>query len=623
MIERLWWRAGFGPRPRDLRGRRTHADLVHEFLHPRGATLEGPEPRVDGRPLNPANQYGHDVLWWLDRMVRGRHPLVERMTLNWHDHWATSNDKVGDVKLMMRQQRTLRRYALGNFRTLARAMVRDGAMQIWLDLAGSSDEAPNENFAREFFELFTLGREQRLHGEGHPRGRARPDGVHVRLRHEALRLRPQAARRRHEAHPRPARALRPARRRRPRAREPAPRRLPVHADLGLLLAPHPARRGCCKQLVAAYTQSGYEVAPVLSLILADGALYADLEEPDMIKPPVVYVAGMLRQTGTYITTDDWVWMLDQMGQRPFYPPNVSGWEQNEAWLSTSALRMRFQAAASLLHDAIEDGGIPATRTPQQALDHSPRIRRRALDEQGDEFRARVLQPAQRRRQGREVGDQALLARARARPPPGPARRARRAGLLMQRGCRDWHGTRGGAAPRRRAARADPRGGARRAGGVRARRARLFAARPARRRRRAAARGQRHAGPLDARRARGGRGPGRERARRSDPGLALPRRRQRRPQHARPARRPALRAAALAHRRRPRHSPAARRRAGLRLAPQPGRAAHALRRGQGGGAAGRRLRAPRPVALQLRRLLAQRHRRAGARPDAAGWGARST
>ena len=58
---------------------------------------------------------------------------------------------------MMRQQRTLRRYALGNFRTLARAMVRDGAMQIWLDLAGSSDEAPNENFAREFFELFTLG----------------------------------------------------------------------------------------------------------------------------------------------------------------------------------------------------------------------------------------------------------------------------------------------------------------------------------------------------------------------------------------------------------------------------------------------------------------------------------
>ena len=109
---------------------------------------------------------------------------------------------------------------------------------------------------------------------------------------------------------------------------------------------------------------------MLALILADGALYADLEEPDMIKPPVVYVAGMLRQTGTYITTDDWVWMLDQMGQRPFYPPNVSGWEQNEAWLSTSSLRMRFQAAASLLRDAIKDGEVPQKRTPAQALERS-------------------------------------------------------------------------------------------------------------------------------------------------------------------------------------------------------------------------------------------------------------
>ena len=369
MIERLWWRAGFGPRPRDLRGRRTHADLVHEFLHPRGATLEGPEPRVDGRPLNPANQYGQDVLWWLDRMVRGRHPLVERMTFNWHDHWATSNDKVGDVKLMMRQQRTLRRYALGNFRTMARAMVRDGAMQIWLDLAGSSDEAPNENFAREFFELFTLGANNG-YTEKDIRESARAltgftfdydtkrfgfdpkqhDGgtKHIlgrRGRFGPLDVVDLALENRHHA-------------------------AYLCTQIWGYFSPRTPPPRLLKQLVAAYTQSGYEVAPVLSLILADGALYADLEEPDMIKPPVVYVAGMLRQTGTYITTDDWVWMLDQMGQRPFYPPNVSGWEQNEAWLSTSALRMRFQAAASLLHEAIEDGGIPETRTPQQALDHS-------------------------------------------------------------------------------------------------------------------------------------------------------------------------------------------------------------------------------------------------------------
>ena len=106
------------------------------------------------------------------------------------------------------------------------------------------------------------------------------------------------------------------------------------------------------------------------MILDDGALYRDLEEPDQIKPPVVYLAGMLRQTGTHVTTDSWVWMLDGMGQRPFYPPNVSGWEQNEAWLSTSSLRMRFQAASFLLDETIKDGSVPEKRTPEQAVERS-------------------------------------------------------------------------------------------------------------------------------------------------------------------------------------------------------------------------------------------------------------
>ena len=369
MIERLWWRAGFGPRPRDLRGQRTHAELVHEFLHPRGAQLEGPEARVDGRTLDPLNVYGHDVLWWLDRMVRGRHPLAQRMTLNWHDHWATSNNKVGDVKLMMRQQRTLHRYALGNFRTLARAMLRDGAMQIWLDLAGSTDDAPNENFAREFFELFTLGANNG-YTEKDIRESARAlTGFTFDYESKRFGFDPEAARRRHEAHPRPKGRFGP---------------LDV-VDLALenrhhapylmeqlwgYFSPRDVPPRLLRRLVATYTTSGYEIRPVLEQILSDGSLYGDLEEPDMIKPPVVYVAGMLRQTGTHVTTDDWVWMLDEMGQRPFYPPNVSGWEQNEAWLSTSSLRMRFQAAASLLQDAIKDGSVPEKRTPEQAIDRS-------------------------------------------------------------------------------------------------------------------------------------------------------------------------------------------------------------------------------------------------------------
>ena len=334
----------------------------------------------------------------------------------------------------------------------------------------------------------------------------------------------------------------------------------------------------------------------------------------MIKPPVVYVAGMLRQTGTHITSDDWVWMLDQMGQRPFYPPNVSGWEQNEAWLSTSSLRMRFQAAASLLRDAIEDGEIPAQRTPEQALERSLAFAGKPWTSKATTLGARVVQPPQRRRQGRGVGGQALLARARARAAPGPARRPRRPGLLMPRGCSDWHGTH--AALRRDAGRVVPipAARARRARGVRARR-RSLAARPARGRRRACC------SPPTA-------SPGSRRAACS-----------RRPPPRRPTRRTprsssrststaATTASTRSSRWRTRATRELRSRIGIDPAtalplvddpnfgwhPEPGRAARAVRRRQGRRAARGRLRPPGPVALQLGRLLAQRDRGAGARPQ---------
>ena len=140
---------------------------------------------------------------------------------------------------------------------------------------------------------------------------------------------------------------------------------------------------------------------------------------------------------------------------------------------------------------------------------------------------------------------------------------------MPRGCSDWHGTRAALRGGGRPARADPGARARRPAGVRAQR-RALAPQPAGGRRRPAARRQRPPRPLDARRARGGRGAGGRRARCADPRLALPRRRQRRAQHARAARRPALRGAALAHRRRSGDCAAARRHArasaGIRASP---------------------------------------------------------
>ena len=95
--------------------------------------------------------------WWLDRMLNGPAPLLEKMTLFWHGHFATSIQKVRDAYWMWLQNDTLRRNALGNFGALVKKMSRDPAMMIYLDLQQSRQEHPNENWARELMELFTVG----------------------------------------------------------------------------------------------------------------------------------------------------------------------------------------------------------------------------------------------------------------------------------------------------------------------------------------------------------------------------------------------------------------------------------------------------------------------------------
>lgn len=98
------------------------------------------------------------IKWWLDRMVRTNRPLLEKMTLFWHDHFATSFDKDGiDVAKMQRQNTTLRNMAFDYLETILNAMSRDPAMMVWLDLTLNRKNSPNENYAREVMELFALG----------------------------------------------------------------------------------------------------------------------------------------------------------------------------------------------------------------------------------------------------------------------------------------------------------------------------------------------------------------------------------------------------------------------------------------------------------------------------------
>ena len=121
----------------------------------------------------PEDAYGHDHLWWLDRMVRTDQPLVERMALVWHDWFSTSNDGVGQQSLMLEQNELFRRSAFGSFAQLAHDVTADPAMIVWLNLDQNSRWSPNENYARELMELFTLGADRGAYTEQDVRQLAR------------------------------------------------------------------------------------------------------------------------------------------------------------------------------------------------------------------------------------------------------------------------------------------------------------------------------------------------------------------------------------------------------------------------------------------------------------------
>jgi uncharacterized protein (DUF1800 family) len=95
--------------------------------------------------------------WWANRMLNTPRPLEEKMTLFWHGHFATSDEKVRDYRKMLKQNEMLRAKATGNFRDLLIAVAQDPAMLAYLDAAVNVKGAPNENFAREIMELFSMG----------------------------------------------------------------------------------------------------------------------------------------------------------------------------------------------------------------------------------------------------------------------------------------------------------------------------------------------------------------------------------------------------------------------------------------------------------------------------------
>ncbi|HKI35350.1 MAG TPA: DUF1800 domain-containing protein [Gemmataceae bacterium] len=159
-VAHLHRRAGFGASRADVARdvKDGPAAGVGRYLRPRAPTADE-QGILDSLRQGVLDSGDADRLkaWWLYRVLYDPDPLREKLTLFWHGHFATSNRKVNNLSLMLAQNELFRKHALGPFADLAQGVVGDGAMLVWLDGAGSKKEKPNENFGREFLELFTLG----------------------------------------------------------------------------------------------------------------------------------------------------------------------------------------------------------------------------------------------------------------------------------------------------------------------------------------------------------------------------------------------------------------------------------------------------------------------------------
>ena len=282
--------------------------------------------------------------WWLKRMAYGPSPLQEKLTLFWHGHFTTSAKDERAALLIWTQNELLRRNVAGNFREYVRQISRDPAMLDYLNNQQNRKAHPNENYARELMELFTLGignyteydiREAARaftgwahdgdefifrkydHDEGVKKffGKQGPfdgdDVIDIILNHPAC------------------------------AKY-------IASRFWTYFAYEDAEPPMIESLGQHLRESKWEIRPLLRTIFSSQAFYSDRAIGSQIKSPVQLVVGTIRMLGLEMPpTRALFGPLNQMGQVPLEPPNVKGWPGGRQWINTSTLFVRYNTAVWL------------------------------------------------------------------------------------------------------------------------------------------------------------------------------------------------------------------------------------------------------------------------------------
>ena len=297
--------------------------------------------------------------WWANRMLLSPRPLQERMALFWHGHFATNEDKVRDYRKMLRQLRLFQRLGLGDFRALLIGVAQDPAMLAFLDAGVNVKGSPNENFAREIMELFTMGVGH--YGEADVREAAR---AFTGWNYRGLDFDFNA-----DAHDSGIKRFLGQQGRfdgvdvidiilaQDAAAEFIAGKLHRHFVGGALSAEDQRELGAWLQ------SADYDIAAFLERLFLSKRFYAPEALGTRIKGPVEFVVSTYRKLGLEAVpgAPDFNAVTESLGQRLMHPPTVAGWSEGRSWITPSLL---FERGNFVLDLAFPDiAFVPPDRYP--------------------------------------------------------------------------------------------------------------------------------------------------------------------------------------------------------------------------------------------------------------------
>lgn len=294
--------------------------------------------------------------WWFRRMLKTKAPLREKMTFFWHDHFATSIQKVKQPALMVQQNELFREHALGSFKQLTEAVLMDPAMVLYLDTQSSRKGQPNENFAREVMELFTLGEGNYTEQDVREAARAftgyglnRLDGTvqhNSRQRDETLKT---IFGKTGPFNGRDVIGL--------IFEKPEVARFMAKKIWEFFVYENPSE-AAIDLLAKTLSQADFKLDALLREIFLSREFYSEASIRSQIKSPLQFIIASLKQleiseppTGFPITAQQ------QLGQVLFMPPNVAGWDWGQAWINTNTLLTRYNLSGFLTKGAESAGDI--------------------------------------------------------------------------------------------------------------------------------------------------------------------------------------------------------------------------------------------------------------------------